>query len=323
VLNFLQDGNPYAPLTNSIIRAVLGGRVTDITIDTTSGTNSYREIPNILANSPVGGSGSGLIAEFNTEIDQVIIQNQGPYETLPPLTQNKVTGGSGFGAKFNLTSEINSLVIPTTGKGWYSFLPPLIENPVVNSVTIPPQTGSGATVNLSYGVVGSEILNPGSLYEQSPKVLVEASPSGNTARLRAEMTGAKVKIGDLIVQGQALGTAFQVIDDVLDYAGNADVLGKNLGDDLREGKTTLPLIIAMQRGSADDRTFLQHAIEQGDLQALDRIGTIIHSTGALEAAREAAYSEARLAIVAAEQLPAGVHTECLVHLASQLLQRDH
>ena len=123
--------------------------------------------------------------------------------------------------------------------------------------------------------------------------------------------------------GQALGTAFQVIDDVLDYAGDASVMGKSLGDDLREGKTTLPLIAAMQRGSATEAATVRQAIEHGDLSMLDQIVSIVHSTGALDVAREAARQEALRAIRAAEQLPAGKHTECLLQLASQLLQRNH
>lgn len=212
------------PLLNDVIRGVLGGRVTNITIDTTAGTNSYREIPNILANTPVGGTGTGLIAEFNTEIDEVIIQNQGPYETLPPLSQNKVTGGSGFGAKFNLTSEINSFVILRTAEGLYDFLPPLIENQVTGG------SGSGATVNLSYGVIDVMVTNAGALYEQSPAIAVEPSPSGNNARLRAEMTGAKVRVGDLIVQGQAVGTA-PVVTNVIYVTLDGDDANDGLSED--------------------------------------------------------------------------------------------
>jgi octaprenyl-diphosphate synthase len=145
-----------------------------------------------------------------------------------------------------------------------------------------------------------------------------------SARVGAILSGANPDIEDACARyGQALGTAFQVIDDVLDYAGEASALGKNLGDDLREGKTTLPLIVAMQRGTDEERRFIQNAIEQGDLQALGRIGKIIQTTGALDAAREAAQSEARLAIAAAQQLPDGAHTQCMIALASQLLERDH
>jgi octaprenyl-diphosphate synthase len=123
--------------------------------------------------------------------------------------------------------------------------------------------------------------------------------------------------------GQALGTAFQVIDDVLDYAGDASVMGKNLGDDLREGKATLPLIAAMQRGSGAERQVIQHAIENGDVAKLEDVIRIVQSTGALDVARAAAAAEARRAVDAAQRLPKSPHSDCLVQLASQLLERNH
>jgi octaprenyl-diphosphate synthase len=123
--------------------------------------------------------------------------------------------------------------------------------------------------------------------------------------------------------GQALGTAFQVIDDVLDYTGDASVMGKNLGDDLREGKTTLPLIAAMQRGTAVERQLIQTAIETGDVSLLEPVIAIVRSTGALEVAQAAAHAEAQRAIHAAQCLPAGAHTDALVELATQLLARNH
>ena len=123
--------------------------------------------------------------------------------------------------------------------------------------------------------------------------------------------------------GQALGTAFQVIDDVLDYAGDAAVMGKSLGDDLREGKATLPLIAAMQRGNQEQASTIRTAIETGDLSMLEQIVAIVKSTGALDVARDAARQEATRAITAAKRLPAGAHTDCLIQLASQLLERNH
>ncbi len=122
--------------------------------------------------------------------------------------------------------------------------------------------------------------------------------------------------------GQALGTAFQVIDDVLDYTGEADVMGKNLGDDLREGKTTLPLIAAMQRGTSGQKAIIREAIETGGVSMLDQVVNIVKTTGALDVARLAATQEAQRAIAAAQQLPPGPHTACLIQLSAQLLERQ-
>jgi len=121
--------------------------------------------------------------------------------------------------------------------------------------------------------------------------------------------------------GQALGTAFQVIDDVLDYDGDAAEMGKNLGDDLREGKATLPLIVAMQRGTPAQRETIRHAIETGAVEELEQIVTIVRQTGALEATRQAAAAEAQRAVQALAHLPANPHAEGLLQLAAQLLER--
>jgi octaprenyl-diphosphate synthase len=121
--------------------------------------------------------------------------------------------------------------------------------------------------------------------------------------------------------GRALGTAFQVIDDVLDYDGNTTEMGKNLGDDLREGKATLPLILAMQRGNPTQRQTVREAIETGSVDRLTEIVAIVRDTGALEATRDAAAAEAQRAIDAAMQLPDNEHRQAMVVLASQLLNR--
>ncbi len=145
-----------------------------------------------------------------------------------------------------------------------------------------------------------------------------------SARVGAILSGADTLQEEACAEyGQALGTAFQVIDDVLDYAGDASVMGKNLGDDLREGKATLPLIAAMQRGTEQERTTIQMAIENGEVDKLDEVVRIVKSTGALDVARAAARDEAQRAIAAANRLPAGLHSTCLIQLASQLLERNH
>lgn len=121
--------------------------------------------------------------------------------------------------------------------------------------------------------------------------------------------------------GQALGTAFQVIDDVLDYDGEVLEMGKNLGDDLREGKVTLPLIIAMQRGTAAERTTLEQAIESGGTEKMPEIIAIVQKTGALQATRDAAAAEAQRALDALQHLPKNAYREALEQLAAQLLTR--
>jgi len=144
-----------------------------------------------------------------------------------------------------------------------------------------------------------------------------------SARVGAILAGATPEIeAASVLYGQALGTAFQVIDDVLDYTGDAAVMGKNLGDDLREGKATLPLIAAMQRGNAEQRNVVKLAIENGNVNAIDQVVAIVRATGALDVARKAASDEAARAIAAAEQLPDGAHKACLIQLAAQLLDRQ-
>ncbi|MCA0211548.1 MAG: polyprenyl synthetase family protein [Proteobacteria bacterium] len=143
-----------------------------------------------------------------------------------------------------------------------------------------------------------------------------------SARLGAVLAQAPAGVEQACASyGQALGTAFQVIDDVLDYDGDAGEMGKNLGDDLREGKATLPLIAAMQRGTEEQRQIVREAIQSGSVGELERIVAIVHDTGALEVTRQAAAAEAHRAIEAAGQLPGNPFTAGLLQLAAQLLER--
>jgi len=143
-----------------------------------------------------------------------------------------------------------------------------------------------------------------------------------STRLAAVLAGATPQVEEACATyGQALGTAFQVVDDVLDYAGDANETGKNVGDDLREGKTTLPLILAMRKGTPDQRDLIRAAIEAGDTARLPQVVAIVRETGALEATREAAAAEAQRAIDALRGFPANSHTSGLLQLAAQLLER--
>ena len=143
-----------------------------------------------------------------------------------------------------------------------------------------------------------------------------------SARLAAILHGcSSVTEESCATYGQALGTAFQVIDDVLDYEGDANELGKNLGDDLREGKVTLPIICALQRASVAEKTMIIHAIENGDVEHLDDILKIVRATGALDVARASAMAEANRAIEAARQLPDNPFRSAMVQLAAALQDR--
>ena len=119
------------------------------------------------------------------------------------------------------------------------------------------------------------------------------------------------------------GELEKIIDDVLDYEGDATQIGKNLGDDLREGKNTLPLIIAMQRCAPSDRDLIRNAIETGDASHMPRIVELVRSCGAMQATREAAAGQARDALQVLSALPETPYKSALQALASQLTHRQH
>jgi octaprenyl-diphosphate synthase len=123
--------------------------------------------------------------------------------------------------------------------------------------------------------------------------------------------------------GRTLGTAFQLVDDALDYSGNTEALGKNVGDDLREGKPTLPLIVAMQRGSASERERIRAAIREGDTQHLAEIEALIRRCGALEATYEQASAEAKRAADLVAGWPKNAATEALIDLSAFAVARSY
>ena len=125
----------------------------------------------------------------------------------------------------------------------------------------------------------------------------------------------------LAAYGMHLGTAFQVIDDVLDYSGDLTETGKNLGDDLAEGKPTLPLIYAMRAGNADERDMIRHAIEHGGKADLERVVAAILRTGALDYARDQARAEADAAIERLAQVPHSACRDSLLQLAHFSVER--
>jgi octaprenyl-diphosphate synthase len=122
--------------------------------------------------------------------------------------------------------------------------------------------------------------------------------------------------------GMNLGYAFQIADDVLDYTADADALGKNLGDDLAEGKATLPLIHAMQHGDAKTRSRLRSAIEQGEVEAMPEIVAAIRDCGSLDYSQRRARDYADAAIAALAPLPENEFVAALRALALYAVDRD-
>lgn len=122
--------------------------------------------------------------------------------------------------------------------------------------------------------------------------------------------------------GRHMGTAFQLIDDVLDYSGDAEALGKNVGDDLREGKPTLPLIRVMNKGTPEQAELIRNAIETGDAD-FSAVAEAIKATDALQYTRQIAEKEARLAIEALDAFPDSIYKQSLLQLARFAIERDN
>ena len=143
------------------------------------------------------------------------------------------------------------------------------------------------------------------------------------ARVGAMLGGADAAAEQAMARyGAHLGTAFQLIDDVLDYSGDHAVIGKNVGDDLAEGKPTLPLIHAMRAGTPAQVAAVRSAIEHGGLEELPAVLAAIRETGALDYARSQAQEEARLATEALQGLAGSKSREVLLQLADFAVTRD-
>lgn len=123
--------------------------------------------------------------------------------------------------------------------------------------------------------------------------------------------------------GLHLGTAFQIVDDMLDFTGDTEALGKNVGDDLAEGKSTLPIIHAIKHGTESQQAFLRQAIENGSLEQIDDVTAAIESTGALAYTARRAEEEATLAKVALADVPESEYKQALLELADFSIERSY
>lgn len=144
------------------------------------------------------------------------------------------------------------------------------------------------------------------------------------SRLGAILGGADAETeAAMATYGMHLGTAFQLVDDVLDYSGDQEEIGKSLGDDLAEGKPTLPLIHVMQHGNAEQAACVRRAIETGGRDEFPAVLAAVQATGALDETRRYAEAEAAIAKKAMERLPASQYKESLIELSSFAVARKH
>jgi len=145
-----------------------------------------------------------------------------------------------------------------------------------------------------------------------------------SARLGAVISDASPEVEEACAgYGRTVGTAFQLIDDLLDYEGTTAELGKNIGDDLREGKPTLPLLVAMQRGTPAQRELIRHAIEHGEVEKMPEIVAIVRDTGALEATREVAREQVQRAQAHLALLPDTPWRQALLQLSFDSIGRSN
>jgi octaprenyl-diphosphate synthase len=151
----------------------------------------------------------------------------------------------------------------------------------------------------------------------------------------AKLFEAASQLGALIAQasdeeveaaaeyGRSLGTAFQLIDDVLDYSGNVTDIGKNVGDDLREGKPTLPLIYLLKNGTPEQRDLVRKCIESGDETHFDAVLTAITQSGALAYTKHQAELAAERATLSIAVLPDSRYKKSLLQLCAFAVNRNH
>lgn len=156
------------------------------------------------------------------------------------------------------------------------------------------------------------------IYNKTAKLFEAAT------RLGAVISGQSAEMEKGMADyGKYLGTAFQLVDDMLDYTGGDDALGKNTGDDLAEGKPTLPLIHAMRHGTAEHKKMIRGAIENGGRENFDSIVGAIESAGSLEYTARQAQAQAELARKALIPAPESAFKQALLDLTYYSIRRSH
>ena len=133
--------------------------------------------------------------------------------------------------------------------------------------------------------------------------------------------GTPQQVAALKTYGLELGIAFQLVDDILDYSGNAEDMGKNVGDDLAEGKPTLPLIYAMKHSSEENSELIRKAIKKGGLENLDKILNIVNQSGALDYTKKVAIQHQQKALKCLDAIGESVYKDSLIQLCHVAVQR--
>ena len=173
----------------------------------------------------------------------------------------------------------------------------------------------GAKLNITENCIDRHLATRG----DKTAILFEAA-----ARIGAVISEKDIDIEQALASyGQHLGVAFQLVDDLLDYSSSSEALGKNVGDDLAEGKPTLPLIYAIQQGSQEQAELIKIAIENGGYDHIDDVQAIIQQTGALQYTEKMAQQQAELAIAELDGLPESDTRTLLINIARLSVHRSH
>ncbi|MFP5383364.1 MAG: polyprenyl synthetase family protein [Gammaproteobacteria bacterium] len=160
------------------------------------------------------------------------------------------------------------------------------------------------------------------IHAKTAKIFESAAEAGAVLGARDDAEARRLR-DTLGGYAKHVGIAFQLIDDVLDYEGDAAELGKNVGDDLAEGKPTLPLIHAMQNGTREDATLVREAIRNGGLDQLDNVIAAVRRSGGLDYTRRLADAQADEAIALLKTLAPSRYRDALESLAHLAVHRNH
>jgi octaprenyl-diphosphate synthase len=143
-------------------------------------------------------------------------------------------------------------------------------------------------------------------------------------RLGGIVSGVSSELEEALARyGAHIGTAFQLVDDILDYSGELEHTGKNIGEDLAEGKVTLPLIFTVRHAAPGQQDLIRKAVASPAETDFEPVVAAMRECGALDYARSRAVAESRLATAALESVPNSKHRDCLLELAAFAVSRNH